>query len=137
MQNQRQRVTERAGNRCEYCLSPARPTGIPMEIDHIQPTSRGGTSDDDNLALACIRCNRHKSDRTEALDPETGRLVSLFHPRNDQWSEHFRWSEDGTKIVGLTACGRATVEALNMNNPDIILCRLDWVKVGWHPPDEI
>lgn len=42
---------------CSYC-------GAPMqEIDHIVPYSRGGTARADNLAPACRRCNRTKSDR--------------------------------------------------------------------------
>jgi hypothetical protein len=52
------------------------------------------------------------------------------------WSKHFRWSEDGTQIIGLTPCGRVTVLALNMNNPDIVAARSRWVQAGWHPPKE-
>ncbi|MCZ6680421.1 MAG: HNH endonuclease signature motif containing protein [Candidatus Poribacteria bacterium] len=131
---QRQRVTERAKNRCEYCLSPAEQTGIPMTIDHIRPQSKEGTSDDDNLCLACGRCNGYKHDRAHGRNPETGRWVRLFHPRRQQWSKHFRWSEGGIRIVGLTACGKATVEVLQMNRPNIVRARRNWVVVGWHPP---
>jgi len=132
----RQRMVERAKNRCEYCKSPAEQTGIPMTIDHIAPQAKGGTSDEQNLCLACSRCNGHKHDRTHARNPETGRWVQLFHPRCQQWERHFRWSEDGTRIVGLTACGQATVEALQMNHPDIVRARKNWVAVGWHPPKD-
>jgi len=60
----------------------------------------------------------------------------LFNPRRQRWPEHFEWSEDGTQIVGLTDCGRATVEALKMNNPRIVRARQLWISVGWHPPAE-
>ena len=43
---------------------------------------------------------------------------------------------DGTQIVGLTDCGRATVETLRMNNPRIVRARRLWASVGWHPPTE-
>jgi hypothetical protein len=60
----------------------------------------------------------------------------LFNPRRQLWREHFVWSGDGTQIIGLTACGRATVLALKMNNDDIVAARRLWVSVGWHPPAE-
>jgi hypothetical protein len=36
-------------------------------------------------------------------------------------------------ILGLTAVGRATILALNMNNTVIEDARRRWVSVGWHP----
>ena len=70
----------------------------------------------------------------DALDPETGDLVCLFDPRRQVWAEHFAWSDDGTHIVGRTACGRATVRALHLNRPVLVAARHVWVAVGWHPP---
>jgi hypothetical protein len=61
-------------------------------------------------------------------------IIILFNPRKQKWYEHFRWSEDGTKIIGLTPCGRATVNALRLNNSLAIVVRKNWVKAGWHPP---
>ncbi|WP_202803614.1 hypothetical protein [Spirulina subsalsa] len=60
--------------------------------------------------------------------------VPLFNPRQNQWSEHFTWSKNGTEIIGLTPCGRATVLALNLNNPIAVTVRKQWVSAGWHPP---
>ena len=57
----------------------------------------------------------------------------LFNPRQQSWVEHFAWSEDSTEIIGLTACGRATVEALKMNNLRMVRARRLWASVGWHP----
>ena len=65
---------------------------------------------------------------------EKGENVALFNPRQQKWSQHFAWSEDGTKIIGLTACGRATVIALKLNNSLAVIVRRNWVKAGWHPP---
>lgn len=67
-------------------------------------------------------------------DPLTGDGVSLFHPRQHQWSDHFIWDAAGIRLLGLTAIGRATIIALNINNEVIIDARRRWVSVGWHPP---
>jgi hypothetical protein len=95
---------------------------------------RGGTSTDQNLTLACPLCNSHKSDRTHAVDPETGALSPLFHPNGQVWHEHFGWTNKGAVVVGKTPVGRATVAALDMNHPDIVATRRLWIAVGWHPP---
>jgi hypothetical protein len=132
----RRRISAEARYRCGYCLTSARIIGPLLEMDHLLPESRGGTSNEANLWLACPMCNSHKSDRTEAIDPETGIIASFFNPRRDHWSDHFVWIEDGTVIDGITPTGRATVIALNMNHPDTIAARHLWVEVGWHPPNE-
>ena len=108
-----------------------------MTYDHIQPRSKGGDTSFENLCLACRSCNEFKGNLTQAIDPLTAELVPLFHPRQQQWSEHFVWSADGTRIEGLTVIGRATVVALRMNHPVIIGARRRWVSSGWHPPIEI
>ena len=64
----------------------------------------------------------------------TGERVPLFHPVQQRWRDHFVWSKDDTQIVGVTASGRATVDALRMNNPTIVRARRRWVAAGWHPP---
>lgn len=107
-----------------------------MVIDHIMPKARGGTSVRENLWLACRRCNEFKGSRTHAVDPLTDVEVALFNPRRQSWSVHFAWSEDGTKIVGLTAIGRATVASLRLNNEEIVGARWLWVQAGWHPPSD-
>jgi hypothetical protein len=43
-------------------------------------------------------------------------------------------AHDGTRIVGISALGRATVEALQMNHPLIVSTRQLWVRLGIHPP---
>jgi hypothetical protein len=60
----------------------------------------------------------------------------LFNPRLQRWTPHFTWSEDGTKVIGRTACGRATVGALRLNNAIAVMVRREWVAAGWHPPKE-
>jgi hypothetical protein len=106
-----------------------------LQIDHIQPLTKGGANTEDNLCLACELCNQYKWTQTEAIDPESEQLVSLFNPRLQKWQEHFSWNPDGTEIKGITACGRATVVALRLNNNLAVVVRKNWVKAGWHPPD--
>src|SRR2546427_831274 len=82
-------------------------------VEHLRALQHGGSDDPANLAFACERCNVFKGPNLSAVDPLTGAVVELFHPRTHAWTEHFRW--DGVKIVGVTDIGRATVALLNMN----------------------
>jgi hypothetical protein len=86
-----------------------------------------------NLCLCCRTCNGHKGQITTARDPATGRTAKLFHPRRQKWPEHFQWGADGARILGLTATGRATIEALQMNNDLIVNLRSLWVVLRLHP----
>lgn len=73
----------------------------------------------------------------QAIDPETGQLESLFHPRISVWSEHFAWSDDSTLILGKIACGRATLQALRLNRSGIVNLHRLLVTGGLHPPQEL
>lgn len=130
----RARVRAQAGDRCGYCQSAQRYVFAPLEIDHIIPTARGGTDEEDNLWLSCRMCNGYKGDRTQGRDPLTGQDVPLFNPRRQRWTEHFAWDTDGVLVIGLTPCGRATVIVLQMNNVIAVMVRREWVSAGWHPP---
>jgi hypothetical protein len=107
-----------------------------MVPDHIIPEVKGGLTVRENLWLACRRCNEFKGSRTEVIDPVTKERVVLFNPRKQSWKVHFAWSEDGTRIIGLTAIGRAAVVALHLNDEEIVASRSLWVSSGWHPPDD-
>jgi hypothetical protein len=85
------------------------------------PFPHGGGEILDNLALACIHCNRYKGPNIAGIDSRTGVLVRLFHPRVDQWDDHFRWN--GSEIVGFTDIVRATVKVLLMNDPVVVWLR--------------
>jgi hypothetical protein len=107
-----------------------------LEIEHITPTARRGTDHEGNLWLACRLCNHYKAAQTHGRDPVSEKRVRLFNPRKQRWSRHFRWSSDGLSIVGRTACGRATVPALNLNNVIAQTVRSHWMQAGWHPPKD-
>mgnify|MGYP006336813027 FL=1 len=130
------RIRAQAQNRCGYCRSLQMYVLGILEIDHIIPKAVGGTDDEENLWLACSLCNNYKGTQTDALDDATQMRVKLFNPRNQQWSEHFVWSEEGTEIRGLTDCGRVTVTALQLNNNIAVTVRRQWVSAEWHPPTE-
>jgi HNH endonuclease len=130
----RGQVREQAQNRCGYCQSPQQYVLGLLEIDHIIPIGKGGTDAEDNLWLACRLCNGFKGTQTHAGDPGTGRRVRLFNPRRQRWARHFLWSDDGTRIIGRTACGRATVVVLQLNHVIAVMVRREWVAAGWQPP---
>jgi hypothetical protein len=132
----REAVRRMAGNRCGYCLAHQDYVLGRLEIEHIIPVAAGGSDDESNLWLACRLCNQHKGVQTHAVDPQTGHSVLLFNPRTQVWSEHFAWSTDSIHIVGLTSCGRATVEALQLNDKLAVRVRSHWVRAGWHPPTD-
>lgn len=50
---------EMFGNRCAYCLK-----ANPLEIEHVQPVSRGGADTVDNIVPACHACNASKGARS-------------------------------------------------------------------------
>jgi hypothetical protein len=66
----------------------------PFEIDHVIAQKHGGATVDSNLALACFYCNSAKGPNVAGIDPESGLIVRLFHPRTDRWTDHFRMEED-------------------------------------------
>jgi len=131
----RRQVRELFANRCAYCHTAEDLTVAIFELEHIQPRSAGGETVLDNLCLACPTCNRYKSDLVLAKDPISGLEFRLFHPQQDHWLDHFSWNDDATGILGLTPVGRATIEALKMNRPQIIRVRRMWVAMNEHPPD--
>ena len=49
-------------HRCAYCQA----TGVPLEIDHVVPQSRGGSDRIANLVIACHACNQRKADQALA-----------------------------------------------------------------------
>jgi HNH endonuclease len=127
----RRLVRERAGERCEYCLLPERLSFALHWVDHVIAEKHGGRTTADNLALACALCNQHKGSDLSSIDPETGVLVPLFHPRRDRWIEHFQFVEN--RIDPLTPVGRVTVRLLQFNDPDRVQERGLLISAGVLP----
>ena len=121
-------VRERAGERCEYCRLHQRNTELLHHIEHVIARQHGGSDDVDNLALACHRCNLHKGPNLSGVDPVTGGVETLFHPRHNQWPEHFAFRD--AHLKGLTPSGRATVEVLALNDARRIELRHELLRLG-------
>ena len=132
-QSLQRRVTQKHQHRCSYCRTPEAIIGDPLTIDHILPEALGGETSEENLCLACWSCNLRKQKRITAIDPNTGQTTRFFHPNQQVWTEHFSWSEDDVMIVGLTATGRTTISALQMNRPSLLKARRIWRLSGWNP----
>jgi len=133
----RRHIAEQSNHCCEYCHAPsflALAVVTSFEIEHIIPKSKGGSDEENNLAFSCPRCNRLKSNRTTAIDPQTKSVVPLFNPRQQRWSEHFIHGEDEAQIIGLTPEGRATVQLLRFNDPRVIRARRAWITLALYPP---
>jgi HNH endonuclease len=119
---------------CEYCVCPYDYAMDYFNFDHIIPVCQGGTSELKNIARTCGRCNGDKGAKTHGNDPLTQQYCRLYHPREDIWAEHFRWSKDELRIVGKTAIGRTTIESLQLNREGVVNLRKLLIMVGLHPP---
>jgi 5-methylcytosine-specific restriction endonuclease McrA len=127
-------VRERANYLCEYCHANEQWQYVRFTVDHVFPVSLGGSDSLDNLTLACFHCNRHKTNRLTAIEPESQIEVPLFNPRQDSWPEHFIWSMDGLSIMGISLTGKATVVTLLLNRERVIPIRAADREIGRHPP---
>lgn len=118
-------MRQRAGNRCEYCQLHQDDSPLAaLHIEHVRPRKHGGSDHEANLCLACVDCNLHKGSNLTGIDPRTGAVTELFHPRLFQWEDHFAW--EGIHIMGKTAIGRTTVQVLNMNSDEQLDFRAAW-----------
>ena len=70
----------------------------------------------------------YKGPNLASVDTETGAIVSLFHPRQEAWGDHFAFR--GPRIIGLTPRGRATVQLLNMNATRRVQLRAELQAAG-------
>jgi 5-methylcytosine-specific restriction endonuclease McrA len=116
----RAEVARRAKFRCEYCLLHEDDAVFPDEVDHIISKQHGGDETSDNLAYACMVCNRYKGTNIASLSA-SGELIPLFNPRRDRWENHFRLR--GACIEPLNFTGEVTVRVLRLNMADRVARR--------------
>ena len=124
-------VFARARQRCEYCLMHQDVSIYSHEVDHIIALKHGGQTQENNLAAACLPCNRSKGSDLTTFDPLSNALVSLFNPRQHTWDAHFILED--ALIIGLTPIGRATVVLLKLNTPTRLLHRRALITQGRYP----
>jgi HNH endonuclease len=129
----KQLISQRAKERCEYCLLPQSTRLFPYHLDHIIAKQHGGTDDEGNLALCCPQCNRHKGPNIATLEPTTGNFVGFFNPRKERWDAHFRFEEGFIK--GLTPEGRATETIFRFNEPVRVAERMMLMELGLYNLD--
>ena len=116
------------GDRCDYCRIPRRLDPLPFQVDHIIAQQHGGQTVLGNLAWSCLHDNKHKGPNIAGIDPVTGDLVPLFHPRRQRWERHFDWN--GAILVGRTRIARATIRVLAVNDPDAMAFRAELMEEG-------
>ena len=79
---------------CQYCGQKA--PDIVLHVDHIDPVSKGGSSEIINLITSCYACNLGKSDKrltdTSAIDKQRKQL-ELIQERREQIELMFQWKE--------------------------------------------
>ncbi len=88
------------------------------ELDHIIAEKHGGRTESENLALSCTLCKKYKGSDLASIDPDTEKIVPLYHPRQNTWREHFQLS--GAEFMPLTAISRVTIRLLQLNRLDRI-----------------
>lgn len=127
----RRRVTARARRFCEYCLIHEEDTNFGCEADHIISIKHGGSTTAENLALACLPCNRAKGSDIGSLVHD--RFTRFYNPRTDRWFDHFELASDGIRITSLSEIGAATVRILGFNLPERLEERVVLRAVGRYP----
>jgi hypothetical protein len=125
-------VARRAGYICEYCRLPDGFAAYPHQQDHIISEHLGGETTLENLALACVDCNRYKGPAVAAIDG-SGTAQLLFNPRTQSWEEHFRLH--GAVIEPISPVGEATVLALKINLDRRVQDRAALQRSGHYPKE--
>ncbi len=129
----RRLVISRADSLCEYCLLHADDTFFGCEVDHIISLKHGGLTREENLAYACLFCNRNKGSDIASIIPGTDERVRFFNPRTDLWHDHFRLGTDRIMIVPLTSIGEATSRIFGFNSSERLLEREALFLSGRYP----
>ncbi len=120
-QELRRQVASRAAHLCEYCLIHEKDTAFGCAVDHIISLKHGGATDADNLAYACVFCNRFKGSDIGSIVWQTKEFTRFYNPRSDRWSEHFQLQN--ATLQPLTAIGEVTARILGFNDGDRLLER--------------
>ena len=123
-------VRSRADSLCEYCLIHEDDCLFILQVDHIISVKHGGAAGLENLALACIFCNRQKGSDVGTILAD-GSFTRFFNPRTDSWAAHFRLA--GALIEPLTAVGEATARILRFNDEERVAEREEWIAQGRYP----
>ncbi len=127
----RQLVAMRAAFLCEYCLIHEIGTNYGCQVDHIISLKHDGSTTPENLAYACVFCNRHKGTDVGSVVWPTQQFIRFFNPRIDWWADHFKL--DGVLIRPLTDIGKATAQIFGFNHSGRVLERQVLMAIGKYP----
>jgi len=123
-------VAQRAGLLCEYCLIHEDDAAFSREVDPIVSRQHGGQTTADNLAYACMICNRFKGTNISSVDA-SGAITGLFNPRSERWEDHFRLT--GAVIQPLPGTGEVTAKLLRLNTAERVVERNVLQRLGRYP----
>ena len=112
----RAQVAQRANHCCEYCLIHEDDAAFSHQVDHVVSRKHGGASSIENLAYACVLCNRYKGSDVASIDELTGEPIRLYDPRHSPWTKHFRLNS--AIMEPLTPQGKATIQILRLNSAE-------------------
>jgi 5-methylcytosine-specific restriction endonuclease McrA len=77
-------IYARDGSTCQYC--GRRFARAELNLDHVVPRSRGGTTSWENVVCSCVPCNLRKGGRT----PEEAGMRLRRAPARPRWTPVFR-----------------------------------------------
>jgi 5-methylcytosine-specific restriction endonuclease McrA len=75
----RSNIYKNYGLKCCYCGKKFQ--SVDLNLDHVLPRSRGGTTTWNNIVLSCIPCNMQKADRT----PVEAGFKMHYQPLKPNW----------------------------------------------------
>ena len=130
-QDLRRLVKERSNCLCEYCLIHESDTALGCAVDHIISIKHGGATDADNLAYACVFCNRYKGSDIGSIIWETQEFSRFYNPRRDAWKVHFQLQK--AIIQPISNIGEVTARILGFNDPDRVLERQFLISRSRYP----
>ena len=124
-------IADRADRLCEYCLVHEDDMILGCSIDHIISLKHGGSNEKNNLANACIFCNRYKGSDIGSIVWKTQEFVRFYNPPRDHWADHFRL--DKTIITPVSSIGEVTARILGLNDRERLMERKLLIDRGLYP----
>ena len=88
-------VFKRDSFTCQYCGKVA--PNVILEVDHIEPVSKGGSNDLLNLITSCYDCNRGKTNielNDDAVVSKQRQQLELLQERREQIQLMFNWRKE-------------------------------------------
>lgn len=90
-QNTKNRIRKRISKQGQTCYICGKDFGDPLEVEHIWPKTLGGSNIDNNLTLACPRCNRAKDDFVDGSDFHYEEISLVSDDDDINFETEFNW----------------------------------------------